>query len=119
MNVHELLHTMSDAFASTASVKSVYGDPVTVGARTVIPMAQVRYGFGGGGGNKDGREGGGGGGMIAKPIGVLETTPEGTRFIPFEDKRKLIAALATGFALGALIVRLTRPKNIEVVKGSE
>jgi uncharacterized spore protein YtfJ len=119
MNVHELLQTMSDAFASTASVRNVYGDPVTVGARTVIPMAQVRYGFGGGGGKKNGSEGGGGGGgMIAKPTGVLEITPEVTRFIPFEDKRKLITALATGFALGALIVKLTRPKNIEVVKRS-
>jgi uncharacterized spore protein YtfJ len=27
-----------------------YGDPVVVGDRTVIPIAQVRYGFGGGGG---------------------------------------------------------------------
>jgi uncharacterized spore protein YtfJ len=100
MNVHELLQTMSDDFASSASVKSVYGDPVTIGARTVIPMAQVRYGFGGSGDKKDGRDGGGcGGGMIAKSTGVLEVTPEGTRLIPFEDKRKLISALATGFAL--------------------
>jgi uncharacterized spore protein YtfJ len=119
MNVHELLQAISDSFATTASVKNVYGEPVTVGARTVIPMAEIRYGFGGGGGNKDGRDGGGGGGgMIAKPTGVLEITPEGTRFIPFEDKRKLITTLATGFALGALIVALTRPKNIEIVKRS-
>jgi hypothetical protein len=82
-------------------------------------MAQVRYGFGGVGDNKDGSDGGGGGGgMIAKPTGVVEITPEGTPFIPFEDKRKLIAALATGFALGALVVRLTRPRSIEVVKRS-
>jgi hypothetical protein len=57
--------------------------------------------------------------VIAKPTGVLEITPDGTRFIAFEDKRKLIASLATGFALGALIVMLTRPKNIEVLKRSE
>jgi uncharacterized spore protein YtfJ len=114
MNVHELLQTMSDSFAASASVKNVYGEPVTVGARTVIPMAQVRYGFGGGGGKKDESEGGGGGGgMIAKPTGILEITPEGTQFLAFEDNRKLIAALATGFALGALMVALARPKRIE------
>ena len=56
--------------------------------------------------------------MIAKPTGVLEITPEGTRFIAFEDTRKVITAVATGLALGALIVTLTRPKRIEVVKGS-
>jgi uncharacterized spore protein YtfJ len=111
MNAHELLQTMSDSFAASASVKNVYGEPVTVGNRTVIPAAQFRYGFGGGGGKKKDESdgGGGGGGMIAKPTGVLEITPEGTRFVAFEDKRKLIAALATGFALGALIVTLTRP----------
>jgi uncharacterized spore protein YtfJ len=114
MNVHELLQTMSDSLAASASVKNVYGEPVTVGARTVIPMAQVRYGFGGGGGKKNESDGGGGGGgMIAKPTGVLEITPEGTRFIAFEDTRKVITAVATGLALGALIVTLTRPKRIE------
>ena len=113
------MQTMSDSFAGSASVKNVYGEPVTVGARTVIPMAQVQYGFGGGGGKKNESDGGGGGGgMIAKPTGVLEITPEGTRFIAFEDTRRLIAALATGFALGALIVTFTRAKRIEGVKRS-
>ena len=83
MNVHDLIKTMSDGFAASASVKNVYGEALTVGTRTVIPMAQVRYGFGGGGGKKDESEGGGGGGgMIAKPAGVLEITPEGMRFLP-------------------------------------
>ena len=114
MNVQELLQTINDRFAVSASVKNVYGEPVTVGARTMIPMAQVRYGFGGGGGKKNESDGGGGGGgMIAKPTGVLEITPEGTRFIAFEDTRKVITAVATGLALGALIVTLTRPKRIE------
>jgi hypothetical protein len=81
-------------------------------------MAQVRYGFGGGGGAKDASDGGGGGGMIAKPSGVVEITPEGTRFIPFEDKRKFLAALAAGFALGALIVTFTRSKRIEILRQS-
>jgi hypothetical protein len=36
------MQTMSDSFAGSASVKNVYGEPVTVGARTVIPMAHVR-----------------------------------------------------------------------------
>ena len=114
MNVQELLQTINDRFAVSASVKNVYGEPVTVGARTMIPMAQVRYGFGGGGGKKDESDGGGGGGgMIAKPTGAVEVTPEGTRVIAFEDKRKLFTALATGFVLGALIVAFTRPKHIE------
>jgi uncharacterized spore protein YtfJ len=111
MIVQELIRTMSDNLAGSAGVKSVYGDPVTVGDRTVIPVAEVRYGFGAGGGSRkeeEGEGGGGGGGVVMTPAGALEISPEGTRFIPFDDRRKLAAAVATGFALGVLILTLTR-----------
>ena len=114
MSVQELLQTLGDRFATSASVKLVYGEPVTVGDRTVIPVATVRYGFGGGLGKNEegGSGGGGGGGLNAQPAGALEITPGGARFIPFEDKRKLAAAVAAGFALGVLIVSLTTPKRL-------
>jgi uncharacterized spore protein YtfJ len=113
MSIHELLQTLGDRFATTASVKQIYGEPVTVGSRTVIPVARIRYGFGGGAGRKreDEEGGGGGGGVVAVPAGALEITPEGTRFIPFDDKRTIGAALAVGFVLGALIVSLTTSKR--------
>ena len=110
MNVHELIRTMSDGFATSASVKNVYGDPVTVGAKTVIPVAEVRYGFGAGGGSRkddDSHGGGGGGGVMMQPAGALEITPEGTRFIAFDDRRKLAIAMTIGFALGVLILSFT------------
>jgi uncharacterized spore protein YtfJ len=111
MNLDELFKNISDRVAGTASVKSIYGDPVTVGDRTVIPVVRVRYGFGGGVGKTDEGGGGAGGGVVAQPAGALEITPAGTRFIEFEDKRKLAAALAAGFALGVLIVSLTTSKR--------
>ena len=110
MNVHELIRTMSDGLSTSATVKNVYGDPVTVGTRTVIPAAEVRYGFGAGGSKRkdEGGEGGGGGRVVMTPSGALEITPEGTSFIAFDDRRKLGAALAAGFALGMLMAMLTR-----------
>jgi hypothetical protein len=33
MNIHELLQTLSDRIAGSASIKNVYGEPVTVGNR--------------------------------------------------------------------------------------
>ena len=108
-------------------MKNVYGDPVVVGNRTVIPAAQVRYAFGGGGGGgakdeaaADAHNGGGGGGRVsARPCGALEITPEGTRFIAFDDRRTAGAALALGFILGAAIVALIGTPRIEIVKRPE
>lgn len=111
MSLHELLQTIGDRFATNAGAKLIYGDPVTVGDRTVIPVASVRYGFGGGVGKTEEGGGGGGGGVVAHPAGALEISPAGARFIEFEDKRKLAAAVAAGFALGILIASLIAPKR--------
>jgi uncharacterized spore protein YtfJ len=106
MQIRELLATMAERVSSSASVKNVYGDPVMAGNRMVIPAAEVRYGFGGGGGSKKEDDAGGagaGGHMSARPSGALEITPEGTRFIAFGDQRRIGAALAVGFLLGAAV----------------
>ena len=123
MDIQQLLHGIADRVSGSASVKNVYGDPVVVGNRTVIPAAQVRYAFGGGGGAKseaDAHNGGGGGGRVsAQPCGALEITPEGTRFIAFDDRRTAGAALALGFILGAALVALIGTQRIEIVKRPE
>jgi uncharacterized spore protein YtfJ len=123
MSIQQLLETIASRAAGGASVKNVYGNPVTVGPRTVIPVAEIRYAFGGGGGSpkadSDVSGGGGGGRGIARPHGALEVTPEGTRYIFFDDRRRTVAALALGFVLGAAIVALTGPRRIEVVKRTE
>ena len=125
MDIQQLLQSFAERVSTSASVRSVYGDPVVVGNRTVIPVAQVGYAFGGGGGAKDegespkGGGGGGGGRVSARPCGALEVTPEGTRFIDFVDRPRMGAALALGFVLGAAVVALTGTRRIEVVKRSE
>jgi uncharacterized spore protein YtfJ len=108
MMIQQLLESLAGRVSASASVKNVYGDPIVVGNRTVIPAAQIRYGFGGGGGSKGEQErgGGGGGGVWARPSGALEITPEGTRFIKFDDHRTAGVALALGFVLGAAVVAL-------------
>ena len=105
MNIQQLLQGMAERVSASASVKSVYGDPVVVGDRTVIPAARIRYGFGGGGGSK-GEQESGGGGVSAYPSGALEIASEGTRFIKFDDHRAAGIALALGFVLGAAVVAL-------------
>jgi uncharacterized spore protein YtfJ len=110
-----MLEKLAESLGSKASVKSVFGEPIQSGGKTVIPVAKVFYGFGGGFGEgpernnrPKGEGGGGGGGVRAVPAGALEITPESTRFIPFSDTRWLLAAFSVGAFTGALLARRRR-----------
>ena len=112
MSTAEQWRTLIERMQDSATVKSVYGEPVELGEKTVIPVAKVRYGFGGGyGQDEEGQteetttEGGGvGGGLAASPAGVVEVTETETRFVAYDDHRKLLAvgicALVVGYVLG-------------------
>jgi uncharacterized spore protein YtfJ len=94
----------------SATVRRVYGDPVEADGRTVLPVARVAYGVGGGhGAGSDGEETGegwgGGGGAAARPVGALEISDAGTRFVRYADPRRLLGALLAGVALGYLLGR--------------
>jgi uncharacterized spore protein YtfJ len=99
----------ADVFKSIiehAGARTVYGEPVSVDGKTVLPVATIRAGFGGssgGTGNNWEHGGGGGGGLIAKPLGVVEITPSQTRFIPIVSSRALVIAVGVGVCLGWLI----------------
>jgi uncharacterized spore protein YtfJ len=123
MSIQQLLQSIGERVSAGASVKQVYGEPLVVGGRTVIPAALVRYAFGGGAGGgkreteaQQGGGGGGGGRVCASPSGVIEITEGGTRFIAFPDRRGMSAALAIGFVLGAVAASLAQTRRVEVVK---
>ena len=104
MNAADLLQKMGDTLGSTATVKSVFGEPIHVNGKTVVPVAKVAYGFGGGAGtgksgtqpDRQGEGGGGGGGVRAFPAGALEITEGRTRFVPFIDPAWIGAAFIAG-----------------------
>lgn len=107
MNPVEILKTMAESFHSSASVKTLFGEPVTTAGRTVLPVARVQYAFGGGGGGKrypehSNSEGGGGGGghVSAVPVGYVEITGTGSRFVPIPDWRRFAAVAGVGLAVG-------------------
>lgn len=82
------LEAMAERIGARASVTAVFGEPIERGDVTVIPVARVRWGFGGGqgeGGEAGGPTGsglGGGGGAAADPVGYVEIRSDGAVFRP-------------------------------------
>ncbi len=112
MDFKELIDTEPiTQLVDSIGVKSVFGDPTTENGITIIPVAQVEYGFGYGGGygsnpNADdeddadqeaaeertpgeGGGGGGGAGGRATPRGFIRITPEGVRYEPISDDNRV------------------------------
>jgi uncharacterized spore protein YtfJ len=114
MSIPERVQSIVERLQTSASVKTVYGEPIKVDGKTIIPVARVAYGFGMCSCGKQNPEqeqqgkdqqgcGGGGAGLSIRPAGVLEITQAETRFIPIGMGRKLAGALLVGLFLGVLI----------------
>jgi uncharacterized spore protein YtfJ len=52
MSTKELIDSAVEHLHTSASVKTVYGEPVVIDGKTIIPVAKVAYGFGGGAGTR-------------------------------------------------------------------
>jgi uncharacterized spore protein YtfJ len=104
-SIDGFVERMAERVGGKASVRAVFGDPIERDGITVIPVAKVRWGFGGGAGrgpiavgpgidgqapeislsedsSQSGAGSGGGGGVTADPIGYLEIGPDGANFRP-------------------------------------
>ena len=123
-DIHQLFQTISERIPNTATIKTVFGDPISAEGRTVIPVARVRWGFGGGGGSNegddDGEKGpgsqgsGGGGGIEVNPIGYIKITPLGSSYVSFEERRRAVRAL---LILGVLALFFLRRRKKEEIGG--
>jgi uncharacterized spore protein YtfJ len=106
VELNRLFDTM-DRVQENATVEAVFGLPVKVDEKTVIPIGRVAYGFGLGFGEgtattpspeaeesaesevAGGSGGGGGGGLSVRPLAVLEVTAEATTVKPIIDEDKI------------------------------
>ena len=107
-----LLQSLKENILSQASVKAVYGEPISAHDKTIIPVAKIAYGYGvgaGTGGVGDtrarGEGGGGGAGVRAVPVGVIEVSNQQTRFVPITSRRKLAGVLMAGVGVGLWLAR--------------
>lgn len=125
MDIEELIASIADRLQKSASVRTVFGDPIEAHGKTIIPIAVVGYGFGAGGGapqrdEADGQDAprsasGGGAGVGIRPRGVLEITKEETRYVPIRPFAPAAIACTSatlvGFALGWFFGRRRRPES--------
>jgi uncharacterized spore protein YtfJ len=106
----ESIETTVHGLRESASVETVYGEPIHVGGKTVVPIARIAYGFGGGfgqgqSGDEAGLGSGVGGGVVTRPVGVLEVTERETRLVRVSDSKPIALGVALGVGLGRLLRR--------------
>ena len=73
------------------------------------------YGYGVGAGtggvgdtSARGEGGGGAGGVRAIPVGVVDISDQQTRFVPINDRKKLVGAILSGIGIGMWLARRRR-----------
>jgi len=98
MSATRLIEGALDKVRATAGVKTVYGEPITLDGKTIIPIAKVGAGVG----------------ADAAPVGVVEVSEQETKFVPINVRKKLTIAgalgAATGMLFGLFLGRSRRPK---------
>lgn len=106
-----------EKFSSARDVSLVYGDPIEMQGRTIIPVAKVKYSVGAGAGAGYEREGpdpdssaggevegghgeGAGGSFQIKPVGIYDVTAEKTVYRPIVPVELIILLplMMTGLA---------------------
>ena len=131
--IDDFIERIAARVGGQASVRAVFGDAIERDGITVIPVAKVRWGFGGGagtgpvavgpgrpaaspfsesagasdtaGGASTSSGSGGGGGVTADPIGWLEIGPGGATFRAISSPMPSPAFLLAAGATAALILR--------------
>ena len=103
------LERLAERLGMNASAKAVYAEPVERDGTTIIPVAKVRWGFGGGGGKSKKERGiGAGGGVHVSPLGYIEMKDGATEFKPIRDPVALVPVVLVAGATGWVLLRALR-----------
>jgi uncharacterized spore protein YtfJ len=86
---------IAEKIGASAGANAVFGSPVERDGVTVIPVARVRWGFGGGRGRRKGMDNdgsGAGGGVQAAPLGFIEVHDGAAEYRRIHDPMRLALA---------------------------
>ena len=101
------IERLAEIMSRGASSAAVYGAPVERDGVTVIPVAKIRYGFGGGSGHRrPGEEGsGGGGGVYARPVGYIEVKNGSSQYRRIRDPASMVPIITVSGLVGIPALR--------------
>ena len=113
--VEQILATLAQHVSARLNASTVFGSPVERDGVTIIPVAAVRFTFGGGcGGDSEHGGEGKGGGAIGRgtATGYIELKDGRSRFVPTVDPARVLA-LASASVLGGMLInrRRTAPRR--------
>jgi uncharacterized spore protein YtfJ len=86
METQELCKSTIEEIEKILNARTVFGEPMTFGDKTIIPLISAGFGFGAGGGTGkavgggpagEGNGGGAGGGAGVQPVGIVVIDPSG------------------------------------------
>ncbi|MCS3924399.1 GerW family sporulation protein [Methanosalsum natronophilum] len=96
MDLEDLIKNISGDLEKLITTKTVIGDPIQAGNKTIVPITKVSFGFGGGGSTDANKKetasdfgGGGGAGAKLDPIGFLVVSDEEVRLLRISEKTDL------------------------------
>ena len=92
MRIKGMIDSAVEHVRTSASMKTVFGEPVRVDGKTFIPVAKVPA--------KDAV------GAAARPIGVVEVGATKTKFLAFGQTKRFAWVAAISAALGLVVGRL-------------
>lgn len=91
MAFDDVLRQVAETLEKEGNARTVFGEPVKLDTKTIIPVALVQFGGGGGGVSPRGKEGdapaqgfgaGGGGGFAVQPVGFIHEEDGAVVFTP-------------------------------------
>jgi sporulation protein YtfJ len=92
MGVEDVMKEVSEELERLVSTKTVVGEAMEAGGKTIIPISKVAFGFGSGGGEgkksatESGFGGGGGAGAKIEPVAFLVISEEDVKLLRISGK---------------------------------
>lgn len=118
--IDRIIDRLGERIGVRATVRTVFGEPVARGDMTIIPVARVRWGYGGGSGTgpvrSDGTNGetigsgsGAGGGLMTDPMGYVAVHPDAAEYVPLSSPYlNPLVILASGISISLVIRAIAR-----------